>query len=120
MWGRKHTAESIEKMINSHKGTKASAETREKMSMARKGEKHSGARVTIQLTKDGKFVKAWPMANAAAEALGINRTCINACARGERKTAGGYRWVYADTLTTEEYRDYVDECHAEYVRSITA
>lgn len=48
----------------------------------------------FQYTKDGEFVKAWPSSNVVEQELGIFRGNVSRCCKGQRKTAGGYRWSY--------------------------
>lgn len=49
----------------------------------------------VQLTLDGKFIKKWSSIIEVQRELGINHGHIIECCKGKRKTAGGYRWVYA-------------------------
>ena len=60
--------------------------------------RHSGkylSRSIKQYTKDNVFIKAHKSAIDAAKTLGKNdATHINACARGERKSAYGFKWKY--------------------------
>ena len=49
-----------------------------------------------QYDLNNNFVKVFPSCEAAARELGVSSgTPINRCARGERKTAYGYKWKYA-------------------------
>jgi len=48
----------------------------------------------IQLSLDGNFIKRWSSATKVYKELGYNASCINACCRGQRKTAGGFKWLY--------------------------
>lgn len=50
-----------------------------------------------QYTLDGKFVRAWESVCEAAKTLGYSQGNISSCCRGERKSAYGYIWKYADT-----------------------
>ena len=49
----------------------------------------------LQYTKSGEFIKEWVSAIEAARELGIARSNICKCCKGERKSAGGYVWRYA-------------------------
>ncbi len=62
------------------------------------GIKHHGARAVIQLELNGDFVKYWPYAGAAEEAVPVKAATIRKCARGINKTSGGYIWLYVDTI----------------------
>ena len=45
---------------------------------------------------NNNFLAEFPSCEAAARELGVSSgTPINRCARGERKTAYGYKWKYA-------------------------
>tara|TARA_R110000737_G_C14396793_1_gene453410 strand:- start:46 stop:516 length:471 start_codon:yes stop_codon:yes gene_type:complete len=49
----------------------------------------------IQLTLDGKFIKEWPSSSEAARELKLKtNTSISAVARGEQKTAYGFKWKF--------------------------
>ena len=48
----------------------------------------------IQLSKQGKFIKKWKNTNEAAINNNLNAGSIWRVCRGERKTAGGYKWMY--------------------------
>lgn len=45
--------------------------------------------------KNGEVVAHYPSLKAAARASGINRKSIRNACRGDQKTAGGYKWIYA-------------------------
>ena len=47
----------------------------------------------LQLSLDGKFVKAWKSA-VYAERNGFNQSNIIKCCKGRLKTHGGYKWQY--------------------------
>ena len=46
----------------------------------------------IQLSLNGDFIKKWDSAACAYQSLNINSGNIRMCVRGERKTAGKYKW----------------------------
>ena len=48
-----------------------------------------------QYDLDGNFIKQYPSSRIAGNALGIYPTGIRSVCRGERKTAGGFKWEYA-------------------------
>lgn len=54
---------------------------------------------TVQLTKDGKYIRKWSCAMEVERELGITHTSIGSCCRGKRNKAGGYRWMH--------YKDWV-------------
>lgn len=49
---------------------------------------------TVQLTKDGNFIKKWSCAMEVERELGIDHRRIGSCCRGKRNKAGGYRWMH--------------------------
>jgi hypothetical protein len=62
-----------------------------------------------QYTLDGKLVRSWKSARAAAEGVGKTRSVINRCARDESRQAHGFIWVFIsegeepiDRLSDEE------------------
>ena len=70
-------------------------------------------RTVIQYTPQGKRKKIFNSITDAAEKTGINRSSINRCCLGERNTAGGYVWEYADIAEEKLYKiisDYIDDC----------
>ncbi len=50
----------------------------------------------IQLTMDGKYVKTWNSITEASQTLCINGGSISRVIRGTLKSAGGYKWEYAN------------------------
>ena len=48
----------------------------------------------VQVTKDGRAIQVWENISIAGKALEIDRSHITACAKGHRKTAGGFKWKY--------------------------
>lgn len=55
--------------------------------------KANGKRV-MQFSKRNEYIDTYDSAIKAAKALNIDSTGITACARGRRKSAGGYIWKY--------------------------
>lgn len=49
----------------------------------------------VQLSLDGQFIKKWSCAREVERELGIDSSNITKCCRGKKKSAGGFRWVYA-------------------------
>lgn len=92
-YGKTHTEETKKKISEAKKGVKPSAETRKKMSEARFGAKSYQAKQVIQYTTDNIFVKKWDCIADATRA-GYGKHIVSVC-KGERGTAGGYKWEYA-------------------------
>ena len=53
----------------------------------------------IQYSKDGIFIREWLGALEVERVLGINNRNINACCKGNRKSAGGFVWKYKEERT---------------------
>lgn len=62
--------------------------------ISRKNNTRHGSAVKVdQLDLDGNFIKTWNCIQDAKDIYGDN---ISACARGVRKTCGGFKWTYTD------------------------
>lgn len=59
-----------------------------------RSESHYLARKIYQYEKDGTFVKEWSCISDASHELAINGSNITMCAKGVRKSAGGFVWKY--------------------------
>ena len=55
-----------------------------------KGIEHWKSKPVVQLTKRGELLKIYP------NAYSTNTRHVGVCCKGERKTAGGYKWQYVD------------------------
>lgn len=60
------------------------------------GANNPKAKETLQYDLDGNLIASWEYAKLAADTLGICVTGITKCCRGERKSAGGFIWRYAN------------------------
>lgn len=54
------------------------------------------AKAVVQLNLDGSFVAKYSSAHEAERNTGIRNGNIGACCAGKAKTAGGYKWQYAN------------------------
>ena len=54
------------------------------------------SKLILQFTKDGDFVRRWNSVREVERELGIYHSNISNCCKGKYKTAGGYKWGYAD------------------------
>ena len=113
MKGKHHTQESKRKNAIAHIGNKNclgkkhTEETKRRISENKKGKttwmkgKHHTEESKIKLgkpvlqIKDDFVIKHWKYAKLASRELKINNAHICSCCKGDRKTAGGFRWVYA-------------------------
>ena len=59
------------------------------------------SKAVAQLTLDGQLVAKWPSTNEAGR-NGLNQGNVAACCRGERKTHGGYRWMWLDEYEKQQ------------------
>lgn len=50
----------------------------------------------IKLSKDNEILHFYPSVSQASRETGVNCAHISACCRGERKSAGGFIWKYAE------------------------
>lgn len=53
-----------------------------------------------QYSIDGDFIATFPSASEASRKNGVNIGNISYCANGRIKTAGGYKWLYTNDLTS--------------------
>lgn len=96
MKGREITLEARRKISASLSGRKPKIESIEKRKTKIKGYKNPMAKRVSQYSKNGELIKVWGYMQEAADNIGIPRSCISLCCSGKQKTAGGYRWEYAD------------------------
>lgn len=91
-YGKKMTEERKRKISEKLKGFKHSEETKMKMRGLHSGENHPCCR-PIFCVSTGEFFE---YTKKAADKYKIQRANIIKCCKGERKTAGGLVWSYAD------------------------
>lgn len=94
------------KLSEAHKGHRHSDETKMKMSKAHKGRqvkpesvikmlRHRNLRPVLQIDiNTNKIINTFPYIEDAERTLHICH--ISECCNGKRKTAGGYKWRYAE------------------------
>ena len=92
-------------------GKTLSEETRKKMSESRKGEKHPRATKVYCVELDMVFNTVIE----ASEYTGCNVTSISSVLTGNRKTAGGYHWLYAEDVNEESINKVLSEEYNKYV-----
>lgn len=121
-YGKHRSAETRRKLSESHKGKHLSHETRRKLSESLKGAnnpnygKHLSDETRRKISESLKgnispcrkqvmnIETGEKYASADDAAIAIGRKSADAVARvcrGERKTAGGYHWIYTDTVNDE-------------------
>lgn len=105
--GKKLTEAQKKKIGDSHRGKKRSEQAKKNMSDAQKKARKEHPQMwdkvyekrkkpVIQISADGIEIKVWPSAPDVELSLGIKRSGIANCCTGRSKSAGGYRWKYAD------------------------
>ena len=102
IWTEEERQERSDRMSgerNPYYGKHHSEEIRKKMSEnnAMKGFLNAPwiSRKVYQFTKDGQLIAEYPSAAEASRQNGIHRSSIFVCCKGKRKTAKGFRWMYA-------------------------
>lgn len=90
----KHSEETKRKISEVQKGKTMPESTKQKL--------RDRALPVCQYSKDGVFIRHFKSALHASEELNIQRNHIRACCRGERQTAGGYRWVLKSNYLANE------------------
>ena len=93
-YGKKHSEETKKKIGDAIRNLPE--ETRRKQSDAHKGIKNYGIKPVDQYDKNETFIKHWEYIQLAADELGIIASHISACAKGKRKSAGGFIWRYTN------------------------
>lgn len=88
--GKKHTEESRQKMRDSM------AKRYESGWKPLSGREHPGVRAVEQYDIDGRHIASYYSAADASKKTGTQRSGICNCAKGKKKTAGGYMWRYAE------------------------
>ena len=92
-YGKHHSEENKIKWSEKKKGKHISEETRIKLSKSNTNGKCS--KKVLQFTLDGEFIREWPSVMECSR-NGYDFRNISACCRGERKSAYGYKWCYAE------------------------
>lgn len=62
------------------------------------GKEHPSSKPVLQITMDGELIREWENSIEAGKALNVQGSSIQRCARGDRKTAFGYRWQYKENV----------------------
>lgn len=80
----------------SHKENINNLLTKDKMSKNKLGIEHPNSKPILQFTLDKKLVRKWNCATDVERELGIYQTNISKCCKGKYKSAGGFKWQYAN------------------------
>ena len=92
--GKVMSEESRQKMSESRIGIPLSEETKQKMSESTRGDKNYRSKRVYQYDLDGIFINSFGSSGEASRYLKFSGSTIRACARGEYKTAHGFKWSY--------------------------
>ena len=88
MYGKTHTEESKQRMSESRCGEK-------NPNFGKTGEKHHNSKRVYQYDLDGNYIGSFGSTEEARRHLGKNEgPTIGKCARGDRKTAYGFKWSF--------------------------
>lgn len=82
----------------SHKGNMNNENTKDKMSSSMNGRPAPNRKWVIKLSKNNEILHFYPSIMQAGKENGINYKNIHSAINGigRHKTAGGYKWVYAE------------------------
>lgn len=72
------------------------------------GGKSARAKVVVQYTKDGQFIREWNATTEAADAVGANYTGIVKCCTKSYKTCKDFLWFYKGEDTEEAIAEAVE------------
>lgn len=97
-YGKPCSAETKLKLSNANKGKHASLETRKILSEMRTGTKHYNAKPIYQYDLQGNLLKRWDYMSQLTKEFGYATANLSKVCKGERKTAYGYKWAYAEGI----------------------
>ena len=90
--GKKFTEEHKEKISLSHIGVERTPEWLANLSKA----KEKYRKPVIQLDLQGNEIRRFESVSAAVRTLGLHKSALSACLNGRARTAGGYKWIWAE------------------------
>ena len=106
---RPMTEEHKEKIIQAHIGKVFTEEHKEKISLSHIGvertpewlanlskAKEKYRKPVIQLDLQGNELRRFESVSAATKELGLQKSALSACLNGRARTAGGYKWIWAE------------------------
>jgi len=96
MFGKFHTDESKQKNREAHLGRTLSDEHKQKLSEAMLGEKNHKSKRVYQYDLVGTFINSFGTSEEAGLHLKKKGPTISRCARGDRKTAYGFKWSHEE------------------------
>ncbi len=109
--GKKCTDEHKRRMSVMYKGRPIDEETKRKISESKMGRimppeererrKGLGSKSVVQLSMDCTLIRKWASAKEAGEVLGLWKSDITQCCRGNRKTVSGFIFQYEAIFDAE-------------------
>jgi hypothetical protein len=86
------TEESIKKMKEAKRGSK-------NPNFEKFGRDNKSAKDVLQFDLDGNLIASYCSVTKASEINKINISSIGLCCKGQRNTAGGFRWKYKNKVS---------------------
>jgi len=108
-FGRFHSEETKEKIRQKAIGRKLSEDVKEKFRNRTNVNKQ-----ILQISLNNEILNLYKSVAEASRQLGKNRHVISHCAKGHRKTAYGYKWMYLEDL--EIINEYEINVHEVFER----
>lgn len=97
-YGKPRTLEVRRKISEGNKGRILSDEQRLKLSKA-----HDNVKIAVsQYTKEGVYIASYDSSLEAQRKTGVHNNHIVLCCRGQRKSAGGFKWAFKNPTVSEE------------------
>jgi group I intron endonuclease len=94
MYGKRHSKETKQKIREARLGDTHAVETKKKISEALLSEKNHKSKRVYQYDLEVNFIGSFGSSREAGRQLLKAGSSIRACARGELKTAHGFKWSY--------------------------
>ena len=97
-YGKPRPLEVRRKISEGNKGRILSDEQRLKLSKA-----HDNVKIAVsQYTKEGVYIASYDSSLEAQRKTGVHNSHIVLCCKGERKSAGGFKWTYKNPPLLKE------------------
>lgn len=112
LWNKGYTISDIAKEINGSRNTvkhilKVCNMNYSETEARQRGKKKKSYAIN-QYTLDGAFIKTWESSKQIERELHIDHSSVIDCCNWMRRTAGGYKWKYAERSETAAMADLLD------------